>query len=44
MLCADTKPVFDARTDFGEISPIMVFSSFNLVFSAKTSALDGVIS
>ena len=25
MLWAETKPVFEARTDFGEIFPVMVF-------------------
>ena len=42
MLWAETKPVFDARTDLGEISPVMVFSSFNFVESEVNSALLGV--
>ena len=43
MLCADTYPVLDARTDFGEISPVIVFSSFNFVDSDCMSANEGVI-
>lgn len=43
MLCAETNPVFDARTDFGEIFPVMVFSSFNFVASDVVSALTGVL-
>ena len=43
MLCAETKPVFEARTDFGEIFPVMVFSSFNFVASDVVSALTGLI-
>lgn len=42
MLCADTYPVFDARTDFGDISPVIVFSNFIFVDSDKKSALEGV--
>ena len=38
MLCAETKPVFEARTDFGEIDPVMVFSSFKTVLSEVWSA------
>ena len=41
MLCAETKPVFDAFTDFGEISPLIVFSSLSKVESDLTSALLG---
>ena len=43
MLCAETKPVFEARTDFGEISPVIVFSNFNFVESDVNSAVAGVI-
>lgn len=27
MLCALTRPLFDASTDFGAIEPVMVFTS-----------------
>jgi hypothetical protein len=33
MLWAETKPVFEARTDLGEILPVIVFSNFNFVIS-----------
>lgn len=42
MLCADTKPVLDARTDLGEMFPVIVFSSFNFVVSEVISAEVGL--
>lgn len=42
MLCADTKPVFEARTDFGDMLPVMVFSNFSFVASDVTCAKAGV--
>lgn len=38
MLCAETKPVFEARTDLGEMDPVMVFSSFNTLLSEVSLA------
>ena len=38
MLWAETKPVFEERTDLGEISPVIVASSFNLKLSDSGSA------
>ncbi len=38
MLWAETKPVLDERTDLGEISPVIVASSFNLKLSDNGSA------
>jgi hypothetical protein len=45
MLWALTKPLFDARTDLGEIAPVIVFISVNLVSSDVPLALaenDGI--
>lgn len=42
MLCAEMKPVLEERTDLGEISPVIVASSFNLKLSDNGSAEVGI--
>src|SRR4051794_10262793 len=41
MLCAKTSPVPDATTDFGEMSPVMVRSSFRRRASLGTCLVTG---
>lgn len=36
MLCALTKPLFDASTDLGAIAPVIVFT--NIIFFAAVSS------
>jgi len=38
MLCALTKPLPEDRTDFGEMSPVMVFTR-DIFVSAETTSL-----
>lgn len=42
MLWTETKPVFEERTDLGEMSPVIVVSSFNLKVSDSGSAEAGI--
>ena len=41
MLWAETKPLLDARTDFGAMSPVIVVASFIFVSAESISALLG---
>ena len=42
MLCALTKPLPEDRTDFGEMSPVMVFTRDIFVSADTTSLCAGV--
>ena len=42
MLCALTKPLPEDRTDFGEMSPVMVLRSVIFVSAETTSLCAGV--
>jgi hypothetical protein len=42
MLCALTKPLPEDRTDFGEMSPVIVLTSIILVSAETTSLCAGV--
>ena len=42
MLCALTNPVPEERTDFGEMSPVMVLRSVIFVSAETTSLCAGV--
>ena len=42
MLCALTRPVPEERTDFGEIAPVIVFTSDIFVSLETTSPCAGI--
>lgn len=42
MLCALTRPVPEDRTDFGEIAPVIVFTSDIFVSLETTSPCAGI--
>lgn len=43
MLCALTKPLFDAATDFGEIEPVMVLTNTRLFDEERSWLTAGLI-